>query len=118
MAQTLDVDRMKTVLEEKRRELMEGVVRARQGDEAGSDAGAPDIADRATSAFLRDFSYFVSENEAQILRYIDEALERIDNGMYGMCTSCGQHIEPPRLAAIPWARHCISCQELQDRGEL
>lgn len=118
MSQTLDLEAIREHLEAKRRELLEGVSRARQVTSEESEAGAPDIADRATSAFQRDFSFFVSENEARMLRLIEEALARLHSGRYGLCVSCSQPIEAPRLEALPWARHCIACQELQDRGEL
>lgn len=118
MSQSVDLDAIKEQLETKRRELLDGVARARQLTSEESEAGAPDIADRATSAFQRDFSFYVSENEARMLRLIEEALARLHNGRYGLCVSCAEPIEEPRLQALPWARHCIACQELQDRGEL
>jgi DnaK suppressor protein len=43
---------------------------------------------------------------------IGAALGRIDDGTYGECLNCGQEIGPKRLEAIPWARYCITCQEL------
>jgi DnaK suppressor protein len=112
---------MKTVrkqLETKRKEFVEGVSRARAMGAVETEVGAPDIADRASSAFQREFSFFLSENEGKILRLVDEAIARLDNGRYGLCVHCGETIEEARLKAIPWARHCIACQELQDRGEL
>jgi DnaK suppressor protein len=118
LKQTVDLETIKQQLLEKREQLLEGVARARQSGTDETDAAAPDIADRATSAFQRDFSFHLSETEGQMLRLIDEALARIQNDRFGSCIKCGQSIEPPRLQAIPWARHCIACQELQDRGEI
>jgi DnaK suppressor protein len=118
VAQGSKLAKVKKLLEAKRHELLEGVNRAREMGAVEAEAGAPDIADRATSAFQREFSFSLSENEGKMLRLIDEALARLSNGVYGLCTHCEQPIEPPRLLAIPWARHCISCQEQQDRGEL
>ncbi len=118
MSHSLDLEAIKEQLETKRGELLDGFNRARQLTSEESEAGAPDIADRATSAFQRDFSFYVSENEARMLRLIEEALARLQNGRYGLCVSCSEPIEAPRLHALPWARHCIACQELQDRGEL
>ena len=118
MSQTLDLEAIKEQREKQRAELLDGVSRARQLTSEESEAGAPDIVDRATSAFQRDFSFYVSENEARLLRLIEEALARLQNGRYGRCVSCSEPIERPRLEALPWARHCIACQELQDRGEL
>jgi DnaK suppressor protein len=114
----METKAMRRRLEAKRKEVLENVARARAMGAADSDAVAPDIADRATNAFQREFSYSLSENENKILRLIEEAIARLDNGRFGLCTHCHQPIEPPRLEAIPWARHCIACQELQDRGEL
>ena len=45
------------------------------------------------------------------LRLVDEALDRLNSGDYGICQSCEDPIPPKRLRALPWARYCISCQE-------
>lgn len=113
-----ELEALKTKLEAKRAELFENVNRARAMGSDDSDAVSPDIADRATNAFQREFSYSLSENENKMLRLIDEALNRLNEGSYGDCVNCSAPIEKPRLDAIPWARHCISCQELHDRGEI
>jgi DnaK suppressor protein len=115
---TIDFEATRRLLQTKRSELLEGVARAREIGAVEGEAGVPDIADRATNAFAREFSFSVSENENRMLRLIDEALKRLDSGAYGKCTHCSDPIEEPRLHAIPWARHCIACQELQDRGEI
>ncbi|MER3632716.1 MAG: hypothetical protein C4325_11615 [Blastocatellia bacterium] len=49
---------------------------------------------------------------------MDEALLRIEDDEYGTCQNCGKVISPKRLAAIPWARYCIACQELLEQGLL
>ena len=118
MAKGIDLDALKLRLDAKRKELLENVARARAMGSDDSDAVSPDIADRATNAFQREFSYSLSENENKMLRLIDEALARLESGGYGACTNCSEPIEKPRLEAIPWARHCIACQELHDRGEI
>lgn len=118
MAQRINAGKIKKQLTVRRAELLEGVARARDMGSVETEAAAPDIADRASSAFQREFSYSLSENENKMLRLIDEALARLEAGTYGHCTNCEKPIEPQRLQAIPWARHCIACQEQQDRGEL
>lgn len=118
MAHAIDLKTMKKHLQAKRKEVMEGVSRAREMGSVETESGAPDIADRATSAFQREFSFSLSENEGKMLRMIDEALARLDSGHFGMCIHCEQPIEKQRLQAVPWARYCIACQELQDRGEI
>ena len=42
----------------------------------------------------------------------------MDDGEYGVCVNCGQEVQPKRLEAVPWARYCITCQDLQERGLL
>jgi len=53
-----------------------------------------------------------------MLHLVDEALERIDGRRFGVCAACSGEIEKRRLEAVPWARHCIACQELQEQGLL
>jgi len=45
------------------------------------------------------------------LRLIEEALDRLDSGDYGVCLSCEEPIPPKRLQAVSWARYCVRCQE-------
>ena len=46
------------------------------------------------------------------LRLVEEALDRVRSGDYGVCLSCEQPIPQKRLQAVPWARYCVPCQEL------
>ena len=45
---------------------------------------------------------------------VSEALKRIENNTYGICSECEEPISPKRLAALPWAKFCISCQDARD----
>jgi DnaK suppressor protein len=58
----------------------------------------------------------VSENESRQLTLVDEALLRLDDDEYGLCQNCEKSINQKRLAAIPWARYCLDCQELVEKG--
>ena len=60
----------------------------------------------------------VSENESKQVTLIDEALQRIEDEEYGLCQNCEKEINPKRLAALPSARYCLDCQELQEKGLL
>lgn len=113
-----ELDRFRKQLEEKRRGLEALVHAARAAESEHGDTEMPDLGDRALDAFNRDVSYGVRLNERDLLRRINEALSRIDDGSYGKCVSCRGVIHKPRLTAVPWAQHCIACQELLDRGEL
>ena len=110
--------KLRAQLEAKREELLARVRAARSTEHEGNDEDAPDLGDRALSTMTRDLSYQLSTGERGILKAIDEALVRVGKGTYGNCVNCDREIQVPRLEAVPWARHCIDCQELQDRGEL
>jgi DnaK suppressor protein len=55
----------------------------------------------------------ISRN-SRLLREIDVAIERLHEGSHGICRHCEEEISPKRLAAIPWAALCITCQEVAD----
>jgi DnaK suppressor protein len=50
------------------------------------------------------------------LRYIDEALGRVDEGRYGICAGCREHIPVERLGALPFAIYCVECQRKRARA--
>src|SRR5258708_29672092 len=60
----------------------------------------------------------MSTNDRQLLEMIDAALVRIEDGQYGKCIHCGQPILEKRLEAVPWARYCLRCADLNERGLL
>lgn len=79
---------------------------------------AEDLVDQATDSQARDVVYALSSAEGDMIKEIDSALERIDAGEYGTCVNCGEPIQKRRLEAVPWARLCVPCQELQEQGIL
>lgn len=112
-----ELARFRKLLEEKRHEVQELVQAARATESQHGETETPDSGDRATDAFNREVSYSVRINERDLVRRIDRALGQIENGKYGKCVSCEKTIQKARLTAVPWARHCIECQEALDRGE-
>jgi DnaK suppressor protein len=66
----------------------------------------------------RDLSYRLSTGERDILKRIDAALDRIEDKTSGECQHCSKKVQPARLNAVPWARYCIDCQELNDQGKI
>jgi DnaK suppressor protein len=110
--------RFRKRLDAKRAELLGRVKAARSSETENNDAEAPDLGDRALSTMTRDLMYQLNTGERDILKRIDAAIDRIDDGNYGACVNCGKKVQLARLEAVPWARHCIECQELQDRGEI
>ncbi len=82
------------------------------------DAETPDPVDLAVRNYSKNVMLAVSENDSRQLTLIDEALVRIENDEYGVCLNCEKDIVQKRLAAIPWARYCIDCQQLVEQGML
>ena len=112
------VEKYRKLLEAKRTALLTRVQAARTSEKEGSSERAPDLGDRAISAMNRDLNYQLTTGERDILRRIDAALDRIESETYGECVKCSKKVQRGRLDAVPWARHCIDCQELQDSGQL
>jgi DnaK suppressor protein len=112
------LERFRKVLLAKRQELLDSVRAARTSEQESGGKEAPDLGDRALSTVIRDLNYQLTATERDIMKRIDAALDRIDNKEYGSCVECGKKVQIGRLDAVPWARHCIECQELQDRGEI
>lgn len=77
-----------------------------------------DPADMAANAYTKELLVSMSANDRQLLTLIDEALKRIEDGEYGACVHCGDPVLERRLDAVPWARYCLKCQDLQERGLL
>jgi DnaK suppressor protein len=107
------------LLEERRDQLRQSMNRSEEeGREAQTADSAQDLADRASSAYQKEFLFVRSSNERQFLRMVEHALSHIADGSYGECDICGGHINERRLEAVPWARYCIACQEKMERGEV
>ena len=113
-----DKGRYQKQLLAKRDELLHRVREARTSEKEGSGKEAPDLGDRALSTVIRDLSYQLTAGERDIVRRIDAALDRMEADEFGVCVECNAKVLKGRLDAVPWARHCINCQELQDRGEI
>ena len=89
----------------------------RAGQEA-SDEGSDDVVDRANNAYSRELLFSLSDGERHTMLRVEEALQRLEGGTYGVCINCGNEIRSGRLRAVPWARYCIDCQELAEKGML
>lgn len=75
----------------------------------GSQAAA------ATQVFEQQRDLALRDRAQQHFAQVEAALARLDDGRFGICLRCGQPIAEERLAALPWAASCISCQQIVDR---
>jgi DnaK suppressor protein len=117
----MDQKKLKTVREQltrRKTEILDAFNRNKNyGKEADGD-GAQDIADKASNSYTKEFLFSLSNSEREMLQEVDGALARLDDGRYGVCVACEEVIERRRIEAVPWARHCLGCQQKMEQGLL
>lgn len=106
----------KLLLEEKQR-LLNNSKNALKHELTMSPDDLPDETDLAASEINQNLIFKLRDRERQLLTKIDEALARIDEGMFGTCQDCEEPIEPRRLEARPVSTLCIACKEKQEHRE-
>jgi DnaK suppressor protein len=77
----------------------------------------PDPIDRASLESDRNFMLRIRDREAKLIKKIKKALERIDNGSFGICETCGEEISIERLKARPVTTQCIECKTKEEALE-
>jgi len=109
-------DALHTMLVKLRDETYERVheLRHEQSDDADREPG--DEMDRARADTDVETHASLIARAEERLRYIDEALGRLDEGRYGICAGCREHIPVDRLRAVPFAIYCVDCQRKPDRA--
>jgi len=120
----VDTEHFRGILEEERQRVQDAISYLHEEtpgsleDETEEIVGNSDnhLGDTATATLDREIDYSLEENSEQVLRAIDGALQRIQEGTYGVCTTCGQPISEERLEAIPYATQCIDCRRKGERA--
>jgi DnaK suppressor protein len=102
------------LLETKTKLVSEFDSESRAEREGNKDEGM-DTYDLASEERDREINFILSDRERAKLKQIDDALERLDDGAYGVCESCGLEIAEERLEAMPFSRLCRDCQQEQER---
>ena len=112
-----DLKRFREILEAKKLEILK--VAQKTLDE-GMTLDSDDLADEmdlASSEYLQSFNLRLRGREKTFLKKIDRALQKLDDGSFGLCESCGEEISLKRLDARPETTLCIRCKEDQERVE-
>ncbi len=112
------VEQYRKRLESKQEELMRLVSKSEQDGRSVDEEITQDIADKAANSYTKEFLFHQSDDNRRILQLVQEALGRIKGGEFGLCLACQEEVQQKRLEAVPWARHCIECQEKQEQGLL
>ena len=121
---TADIKRFEQMLLEKRREIVGNVnemedeaLKNSRLDAAGDLSSMPiHMADIGTDNYEQEFALGLMESEMKLLKEIDDALERIREGAYGVCEGTGQPIAYARLEAQPWARYSVEHARKLENG--
>ena len=109
--------RFKKVLEQQRDELLDNTKKTLSGDIHLDPDDFPDEIDTASSEMNLAFQGRLRERERGLLAKILQALQKIEDGVYGECESCGEAIGLKRIQARPVAELCIDCKSEQEQLE-
>ena len=112
----LDYYRKKLAI--RREELMKTIARTQEEGRTADEDPTVDLADKAANSYTKEFLFDMTNTDRKILNLIDAALKRIDTDDYGVCANCQDELQQKRLEAVPWAKHCITCQEKMEQGLL
>jgi DnaK suppressor protein len=104
----------KAVLLKKRSELLASV--RREPDALVTSIRTPDVDEFAVKSAMQDVAAVTLDLRSRMLKDIERSLKQLAEGTYGVCEGCGEEISANRLQALPWARYCLTCQELRSRN--
>ncbi|MBV9266931.1 MAG: TraR/DksA family transcriptional regulator [Acidobacteriaceae bacterium] len=108
----VDTKEFQRVLERKHKDLLSA---SSNREEIAIEATADEM-DRLQQKLSREVAIRNLDHSSKLLKSIQAALERIEDEIYGVCLRCEEPIQEKRLRAIPWASHCVACQEILDRA--
>ncbi len=108
-------ERFKKILLKKKEEIINILSEAYSEGKEIETGIAQDVADKAESSYTKEFLFNLSDTERKRLSMIDEALKRIEDSSYSICQKCQNNISKKRLVVVPWAPHCIECQEKEEK---
>ena len=109
--------KFKTLLEEKRDEIIKKAKQTLDEDMTLDQDDLPDEMDLASSEYLQSFTFRLRGREKTFLDKINKALVKIEEGGFGVCEECEEEISVKRLEARPETNLCIRCKEDQERME-
>ena len=104
------LDQFGKAMRAQRDELQSRLTRTKEGRVDAKDEG-----DRAAASVASEMSAAQQSQAHSMIRALNAAIARLEAGNFGQCLNCGQEIELKRLRALPWARYCVTCQELIER---
>lgn len=113
----MNTEHFEKLLRDKERELQSNLATLEGEGRASGESAVRDSTDDAVSSQATSESFEEGTLVSQALQQVQAALQRLRDGTYGKCPSCGRQIERTRLEAVPWTPYCLEDQEKQDRGQ-
>ncbi|MEK6777595.1 MAG: TraR/DksA C4-type zinc finger protein [bacterium] len=110
-------DKIKQDLSEKKRTILAGANEAISSKLGAQNENLPELGDQAMVEIDSNFLLRLKDREKRLLTKIDQALDRIEKGTFGICEECGQEIGAKRLEARPVTTMCIECKTDQEERE-
>jgi DnaK suppressor protein len=110
--------RFKKILLKEREQIVGEVKQIDESSKEMGQDGIQDIGDEAANIYNKQVLLSLNENERKRLQEVDEALDRIENGSYGICEECGGVIGLKRLEVRPVAKYCVPCLTKLEKGKL
>ena len=108
-------DDVKKMLLQMRKELLLEVTQTMRAESDHLKFDIGDFYDHASTDRDRELALMLADRDREKLTHVDDALKRIEAGSYGICESCEEEIDRERLAAMPFTKLCLSCQEDLER---
>jgi DnaK suppressor protein len=112
-----DLEKFKKILDERKNDLLSHAEEIKEKGIQFDPDDLPDEVDLASSEADQSMSLRLRDRERILLRKVEKALKKIDEGEYGVCESCGDDIGVKRLEARPVTDLCITCKEEQEQVE-
>jgi DnaK suppressor protein len=112
-----DLKRFKKTLEDSRKALLDSARKTMEEESNFDTDDLPDEIDQASSEYAQSMVFRLRDREKFLLKKIDRALSRIEDGTFGLCERCEEAINITRLEARPVTTLCIRCKEEQEKKE-
>jgi DnaK suppressor protein len=112
------IARFKKILLKEREQIVGEVKQIVESSKEMGQDGIQDIGDEAANIYNKQVLLSLNENERLRLKEVDESLDRIENGTYGICEECGGPISIKRLEVRPVAKYCVPCLTKLEKGKI
>jgi DnaK suppressor protein len=110
----MNTNELKKQLQSKEQQLLAGMARSAADTRKSLGAEVQDRTDQVASSEMKEGLFQENSYDWNLLIEVRDALQRIDNGTFGKCATCGQPIDDERLNASPWTSYCLNDQNQRD----